>query len=295
MRLLNTTSFEIEQFGEYISGSSFHVHDPADTRLPGPPEYAILSHTWGPDELTFQDMQQEAKAKAMLKAGYDKVYRSCQVAKSEGYNWIWIDTCCIDKTSSAELSEAINSMFGYYRDSAVCYAYLGDVSGTQPLSKHDHDDQQWRTDEVPRWYTRGWTLQELIAPYNVQFYSADWRPLGSKHDHLAGISRITNIDSYALEGGDLTRISIARRLAWLAKRETTRMEDMAYCMLGIFDINLTLLYGEGVKAFVRLQEEILRSTNADQSVFAWTSGFLLGRGTVFMYCHRIRSYFHVYA
>lgn len=111
-------------------------------------------------------------------------------------------------------------------------------------------------------------MQELIAPSKLRFYDKNWRFIGMKEDHMDAISGITNIDLFALNGGDLRRLSIARRMSWAANRQTTRVEDMAYCLLGIFNINMPLLYGEGVNAFIRLQEEILKVSN-DQSLFAW--------------------------
>ncbi|KAI0423793.1 HET-domain-containing protein [Xylaria sp. FL1042] len=175
-----------------------------------------------------------------------------------------IDRVCIDKSSSAELTEAINSMYRWYKESDVCYAFLSDVSESRlslPSSKGLSSS---------RWFTRGWTLQELLAPDNVQFYSSEWKIIGNKkEDPLCSIiSDITKIDQNILRGKDILDISIARRMYWASGRQTTRIEDLAYSLLGIFDINMPLIYGEGHKAFRRLQEEILRTTD-DQSIFAW--------------------------
>jgi hypothetical protein len=171
-------------------------------------------------------------------------------------------SCCIDKTSSAELTEAINAMFRWYKNAVVCYVYLSDVA--------------WNTDEAimtemlrhSRWFTRGWTLQELIAPHCIEFYSRDWRKLATKAELCNLLSSITGIDVPIFKGADLADISIARRMSWASHRKTTRIEDIAYCLLGIFDINLPLIYGEGTKAFRRLQEAIMGTTH-DQSLFAW--------------------------
>ncbi|KAK2024414.1 HET-domain-containing protein [Colletotrichum zoysiae] len=257
MRLLHTTKLTIEEFTERDSGAG------AECDVP---RYAILSHTWEEEEVTLQDWQSGMNL-ATKNQGYVKIRKGCERAHQDGHDWIWIDTCCIDKTSSTELSEAINSMFQWYQDSAVCYVYLSDATGTQPVYT---EDRLGRHDKpaVARWYSRGWTLQELIAPEKVRFLRRDWTDVGSKGDHLDAISEITGIDIYALKGGDLSRMSVARRFKWLARRKTTRIEDMAYCMLGIFDINMPLLYGEGAKAFVRLQEEIINAAE-DQSIFAW--------------------------
>ena len=212
------------------------------------------------------------------KTGFNKIRDSCRQARADGYAYIWIDTCCIDKTSSAELSEAVNSMYQWYKDSAICYAYLSDVliDPEAPNSTHQprqpfYTEDGMRYSSSPsfsRWFSRGWTLQELLAPVKLQFFDKSWNSIGMKEDHMNAISVITNIDLFALNGGDLRRLSIARRMSWAANRQTTRIEDMAYCLLGIFDINMPLLYGEGAKAFIRLQEEILKISN-DQSLFAW--------------------------
>ena len=173
--------------------------------------------------------------------------------------------CCIDKTSSAELSEAINSMFRWYEKAKVCYAYLSDVSGDANLKK---DVSEF---VGSRWFTRGWTLQELVAPKSVLFYSrryTGWHFLGTKEDLCDHISAVTGIDTDTLYGAGLELASVARKMSWASHRETTRVEDTAYCLLGIFDVNMPLLYGEGKKAFLRLQEEILRSSY-DYSLFAW--------------------------
>ena len=244
MRLLKTSSVEPDFFSnlEYFSD---------DRNIP---EYAILSHTWEGEEVLFADMQ---NGSAASKAGYRKLRYSCKQAAADGYDYIWIDTCCIDKSSSAELSEAINSMFSYYQKAGKCYAYLADVpSKVSTLTRS-------------KWFTRGWTLQELIAPHTVIFYSSDWVQVGTKwtlHDVLA---QKTGIDVGILTGEkSLESASVARRMSWACNRETTRTEDEAYCLMGLFDVNMPMLYGEGKKAFVRLQEEIMKNSD-DQSLFAW--------------------------
>lgn len=179
-------------------------------------------------------------------------------------------TCCIDKTSSAELQESINSMYKWYKESAVCLVYLEDVTpGSEPV-----EDTQI-TYEAPnsvftncRWITRGWTLQELVAPPSLRFYYQDWTLMGDKREFIEELSDATGIPVFVLDNGDLNELSLAQRMSWASYRRTTRVEDMAYCLLGIFDIQMPLLYGEGEKAFVRLQEEILKTTD-DYSLFAW--------------------------
>jgi hypothetical protein len=227
---------------------------------PGAPPYAILSHTWGTDEVSFQDIQ---SPDAASKAGYKKIRYACQEALREGLEYVWVDTCCIDKTSSAELSEAINSMFRWYQNANICYAYLSDVSGGTDVYSPDSAFAR------SGWFSRGWTLQELLAPFNLKFFSSDWQDLGSKHDLSKQISDITSIDEGFITGKDhFSEASIAKRMSWASWRKTTRTEDLAYCLLGIFQINMPLLYGEGEKAFIRLQEEIMKHSD-DQTLFAW--------------------------
>ncbi|KAH9228157.1 hypothetical protein K456DRAFT_1847267, partial [Colletotrichum gloeosporioides 23] len=226
--------------------------------------YAILSHTWGTEEVSFQDFRSLNDA-VKRKAGFPKIAATCRLAKSRGLLYAWVDTCCIDKSSSAELSEAINSMFRWYQSSKVCFAYLADV----------HDDANSsafpESFTASRWFTRGWTLQELVAPKNIVFYNAVWEQLGYKETLAMMLTSITGIDSNILFNKvSPKKIPVATRMSWASKRQTTRLEDAAYCLLGLFDINMPLLYGEGQRAFARLQSEILQETN-DLSLLAWTS------------------------
>ncbi|KNG80357.1 hypothetical protein ANOM_011314 [Aspergillus nomiae NRRL 13137] len=241
MRLLNTRTLEVEEYG----GGEF-------------PQYAILSHTWGKEEVTLQDITSQATHK--LK-GYEKILGVCSIARENRFDYIWIDTCCIDKTSSAELSEAINSMYRWYEEAEVCYAYLSDVPHG-PVCDDDFRNSKW--------FTRGWTLQELIAPSTVIFFDSEWHKMGEKLDLQQQISEITGIPGNFLLVDDVAYASVAQKMSWAAKRKTTRLEDVAYCLMGIFGISMPMLYGEGTKAFIRLQEEIIRTTN-DHSLFAWTS------------------------
>ncbi|KAJ9623060.1 hypothetical protein H2203_005992 [Taxawa tesnikishii (nom. ined.)] len=213
-------------------------------------QYAILSHTWDEDE---------------VKKGYEKVYRTLDQAWRDGYAYVWVDSCCIDKSSSAELSEAINSMYAWYEAAAKCYAYLADV----PLESDPHaPDSRFCSS---RWFTRGWTLQELLAPTDLVFFSQDWKPLNDKIQLREPVSRATRIDADILaKKRPLESASIAERMSWAAGRETTRTEDKAYCLMGIFSVNMPMLYGEGDKAFLRLQEEIMKQSD-DHSLFAWAN------------------------
>jgi len=265
------------------------------------PPYAILSHTWGDQEVLLSDMQAPELDIALdprKKEGFDKLVNSCAQAKKDRHRYIWIDTCCIDKKSSAELSEAINSMFRYYQNATMCYAFLSDVSAKDDLGTNGeqsirtrrslprqgfrHVQENDTTTEhreikfhESRWFTRGWTLQELIAPKEIHFFCRGWKFFGTKSDLQLELANITGIEQYILAYHDstdgeklLARISVAQKFSWASRRNTTRVEDEAYCLLGILGINMPLLYGEGKRAFRRLQEEIIR-TSADQSIFAW--------------------------
>ena len=240
MRLINT---ETGQFEEFIGRKV--------------PKYAILSHTWEEEEVSFQDMTNGAFEK---KKGYAKISKTCQLASAAGYRYAWVDTCCIDKSSSAELTEAINSMYRWYQRSAICYTYLSDLPPDAHLGT-----------ELPncRWFTRGWTLQELIAPDEIYFLDRDWNLVGSKGGLLEQLAGITGIRQDVLRHAEpLSSIPVAQKMSWAADRITTRAEDTAYCLLGIFEVNMPLLYGEEERAFRRLQEEIIRTT-PDLSIFAW--------------------------
>jgi hypothetical protein len=223
------------------------------------PPYAIISHTWGEssEEVTFQDI---ISGIGKNKAGYRKL-RFCEVqALVDGLQYFWIDTCCIDKSSSAELQEAINSMFRWYQNAAVCYVYLSDVSTTahvwQPPRQTLKPDLQ-----RSRWFTRCWTLQELLAPRTVQFFSCEGKPLGDKQSLRQEIHEITGIPIQALEGQPLSEFTIVERISWTARRESKREEDASYCLLGIFDVHMPVIYGEGRNnAFTRLEREILLTT-----------------------------------
>lgn len=249
MRLINTRTLDLCEF--------------IDDEIPE--RYAILSHRWENEEVTFQDWQILSVAKA--KKGFAKIDMACKQAQKHGLDYLWVDTNCIDKTSSIELSEAVNSMFSWYQRSTVCYAYLSDVESIRFDMTNESHVQQFRASE---WFTRGWTLQELLAPVTLIFYSRGWSEIASRSTMADIICETTRIDTVYLDGnGRFKNASTAQKMSWVSRRETKRIEDMAYCMLGIFDVNLPLLYGEGRKSFIRLQEEIIRTSN-DQSIFCWT-------------------------
>ncbi|KFY40185.1 hypothetical protein V495_05565 [Pseudogymnoascus sp. VKM F-4514 (FW-929)] len=230
------------------------------------PEYAILSHTWGEKEDTFKDIKRNGYG-----SGSAKIDGSCAEAQTFGLNYLWIDTCCIDKRSSSELLEAIGSMWNWYNKAAICLAYLSDVPDGDDYMEEDSAFSN------SRWFTRGWTLQELLAPKVVRFYNASWKFIGKKSDHqddhpfTAKITKITGISWDALKYVDVAKsCCIAEKMSWAAGRGTTRPEDIAYSLLGIFGLNgaMTAMYGEGTRAFRRLQEAIMNTSN-DESILSW--------------------------
>jgi hypothetical protein len=225
------------------------------------PNYAILSHRWGTDEVTFKDLTDgTSKSKA---SGYSKIRFCGEQARHDGLKYFWVDTCCIDKSSSAELSEAINSMFRWYQKAARCYVYLSDVS----IRKRKVSDRSavctWESAfRASKWFIRGWTLQELLAPRSVEFYSREGKILGSKRTLEQQIHEITGVPATALREDPPSQFDVDERFSWAKSRQTTRGEDKAYSLFGIFDVHMPLLYGEGeVKAFLRLREAIDRPLN----------------------------------
>ena len=297
MRLLNVNSRKLEEF--------FNKPVPA---------YAILSHIWGEDEIVYQDFQQSDRLLQLLREvrvlpssptqlnqkpaiplsrlrnettldslkphsslpSYVKIDGCCAQAIKDGYSYVWIDTICIDKSSSAELSEAINSMYKWYAKALVCYVYLSDVASTfDPLDELESADFR-----ISRWFTRGWTLQELLAPQQLEFFTSSWSNIavvtktfslpGYNHDPM--LSLLTTITKIRRVYLSLTKrlqdAPVCQRMAWAAQRQTTRLEDEAYCLLGLFGINMPLLYGEGTKAFMRLQEQLMQ-VSADDTLFCW--------------------------
>ncbi|KAK4159409.1 heterokaryon incompatibility protein-domain-containing protein, partial [Cladorrhinum sp. PSN259] len=262
MHLLNVNTFELEEFiGEQVKEI----------------QYAILSHTWEGKEVSFQDIQRPDAIRNLEHPpipAWSKVKNACAQARSDGYRYIWIDTCCIDKSSSAELQEAINSMFNWYLGSKSCYAFLSDVPpGADSIA-------------TSRWFTRGWTLQELFAPNIVLFFNSAWTAIGTRGDkHIVesiSKSKTTRIEKqFLFKRNEYTMptdvreffkyVPVAQKMAWASGRQTTRIEDRAYSLLGLFDINMPLLYGEGDKAFQRLQHEIMRKSD-DCTILAWSHG-----------------------
>ena len=220
------------------------------------PPYAILSHTWGGDkeEVTFNDVE---NGRGQDKEGYKKIEFCGQQARKDKLEHFWVDTCCIDKTNHAELSEAMNSMFRWYRDAVKCYVYLPDVLALQSDTKQN--SLAWEPNfRNSRWFKRGWTLQELLAPKSVEVFSRDGQLLGSKKSLDRLVHEITNIPIFALRGAPLTDFQVDERLRWRTGRSTKNIEDQAYCLLGIFGVFLPLIYGERENAVKRLKAEINR-------------------------------------
>ena len=266
MWLINVNTGELKEFAEAVV-----------------PQYGILSHTWNNEELLFQDLADDFEA-AKERSCYEKIRGCRMMAEKYNLDWVWVDTCCIDKRSSAELSEAINSMFAWYKNAAICFVYLQDVSAGGVLEgANDLDDEFSKS----RWFTRGWTLQELIAPRVMIFVSRCWSVLGTKgylgdgmFELTDKLCAITAVERFVLLGQTpLTDVFVAQRMSWSSNRQTTRHEDKAYCLMGLFNVHMPITYGEGLeKAFRRLQLEII-SGSPDETIFAWRaermySGFL---------------------
>jgi hypothetical protein len=221
------------------------------------PPYAILSHTWTGQEVTYNEL---VASTGKDKAGYAKIRFCVERAAADGLEYSWVDTCCIDKSTSDELSTAINSMFRWYQRASKCYVYLSDVLVPDEVT----DAQAFRITWMDafrrsRWFTRGWTLQELLAPPIVEFFSQEGKRLGTRISLELEIHEVTEISVEILRGQRLSDLSVEERMHWARKRTTTVKEDKAYCLLGIFGVFMPLIYGEGeVHATLRLKEEIQR-------------------------------------
>ena len=231
------------------------------------PPYAILSHTWGADteEVTFKDLTNGA---GRDKPGYEKIRFCGEQARQDGLQYFWIDTCCINKANKAELPQAIKSMFRWYYNAARCYVYLSDVSSPLPKTDDEFNPSLWESDfRKSRWFTRGWTLQELLAPSLVEFFSQEGKKLGNKTSLIQQIHEITGIPHSALQGTPLSQFSVNERLLWKEHRHTKLKEDGAYSLLGIFNVYIAPVYGEGAEgAFRRLLDEIYKLDKCIQDI-----------------------------
>jgi hypothetical protein len=249
MRLVNTRTLELVTFS------------PQET-----PEYVILSHRWGLEEVTFKDMtiypSSDINSPTRKLKGFLKIEGACKTAASANYEWIWIDSCCIDKESSMDVDRSVKSMWNIYKDSDICFVYLADVpnyvAGCGPSFKESN------------WFTRGWTLQELIAPVYVEFYASDWSQIGTKLERYQEIAEITMVDvDLIAQKRSIDSYTTAERFSWAAHRQTTQAEDEAYSLLGLFQVHMPLHYGEGrTRAFTRLQETLYLSM-CDDSIFLY--------------------------
>lgn len=222
------------------------------------PPYAILSHRWGKDheEVSFTDLTVGPRRPAI--PGFEKLRFCAEQAIRDGLKHFWVDTCCINDSNVIERSEAINSMFRWYQSATKCYVYLSDVSILKRKASDLTSKSTWEPAfRASEWFTRGWTLQELLAPASVEFFSREGKLLGDKRSLEHQIHDVTKITVSALQGSLLSEFSIEERMSWTKNRQTKRREDKAYSLLGIFGVYMPLIYGEGEdNAFLRLRKEI---------------------------------------
>jgi hypothetical protein len=247
MRLLNTETLQLTN----------------DSAHPATHKFAILSHRWQQPEITFAELNRDAdylKKQTLQTPSAKKIRQACDVARKRNppLEWIWIDTCCIDKSNAVEEARCINSMYEWYAKAAVCITFLHDVDSLSA-------DQQ-----RSEWFDRGWCLQELLAPRYMEFFGRNWNFIGVKHQLANEITHWTGIEGKYLTGqADIRTASVAARMSWMAGRTTTFVEDIAYSMLGLLGVYMAPQYGEGVNAFLRLQKTLLENST-DESLFAWT-------------------------
>ncbi|EXF80442.1 hypothetical protein CFIO01_08248 [Colletotrichum fioriniae PJ7] len=261
MRLLSTKTTNLEVFD-----------------LENAPPYAVLSHLWEHDEVLFQDMGDLSRA--ARRGGFLKIQLACAAAERQGLGYIWIDTCCVDKEIEAERNEAVESSFRIFRSAVVCIAYLSDVRSESAMPAeynfvadsylaNNLEGNFRHTFKRSRWFTRSWTLPELVAPPEIVFYSHGWELIGTRSQLREHLFDITGVDTFVLQGGDLAKVSVARKMFWATSRNAYRLEDIAYSLAGLFGVEMIPIYGEGnVRAFLRLQEHIAK-TVPDPTLFAW--------------------------
>jgi hypothetical protein len=229
-----------------------------------PPPHAILSHRWTDgEEVTYQELIAD---KGKNEAGYTKIGFCVDKAAEDGLQYSWVDTCCINKLTSDELDSSINSMFLWYKRATKCYVYLSDVHVPDDITDVSAFRRIWEESfRRSTWFTRGWTLQELLAPTTIEFFSKNGKRLGSKISLEQEIYEITKIPVRALRGGRLSDFSVEERMAWAETRNTTLKEDKIYCLLGIFGVFMPLIYGEGEKhALSRLRDEIQKGPGQEE-------------------------------
>ena len=296
-----------------------HSRDLTFKDFPGSniPRYAIVSHRWSETELSYQSFltDKELYLSGHLESyGWTKIIKAAELTHQCNLEWIWIDTICINKESSAELTEAINSMYNWYKYACECFAFLPDVHYDEAWWMGDADPVRTFNADVDTsrvtgldystktklpdlghctfqpvayapvrisekefmqstWFKRSWTLQELMAPISLVFFNSNFQPIGTRNTLSFLITKATEIPLEFLRGdvtsrSQTTAACVAERMRWASNRDATRIEDKAYSMLGLFQVNLPLLYGEGHRAFRRLQMEIIKETN-DESILAW--------------------------
>jgi hypothetical protein len=229
----------------------------------GLPPYAILSHTWiEGQEVTYGEL---VAGTGKNKSGYAKIRFCGDQAAADGLEYFWVDTCCIDKSTSDELGTAINSMFRWYQRASKCYVYLSDIHVPDEIVDAQSYRVTWEDAfRRHRWFTRGWTLQELLAPASVEFFSTEGKRLGSKISLEQEIHELTQIPTEALRGRSLDDFSMDQRRSWAARRITTVQEDSAYCLLGIFGVFMPLVYGEGERHALQRLERKARKRQKEQ-------------------------------
>ncbi|KAL1861658.1 hypothetical protein Daus18300_008774 [Diaporthe australafricana] len=263
MRALDSTTFEL---------ASFDSH--SEFKQKG--GYAVLSHRWNDTEITFEqfgghmDALRAAGNTPLESPQQEKIRGACQIARAKGIKWMWIDSCCINKSKGSELTKALNSMFEWYHDANLCVTYLPDI--TRKGGSTSREDFINEAGHPSVWFSRGWTLQELLAPGHLEFFDKNWDLIGKRAELAEKIEECTQIQSRYLKGdkrGEFMDACIATKFSWLAGRQTKHVEDMAYSMLGSFGVKMEPIYGEGWGAFTRLQRVLLLSDSMDESLFAW--------------------------
>ena len=249
------------------------------------PPYTILSHRWNGDtEVLFEDLA-VSKRDFEKKAGYRKIEFCAAQTRKDGLQYFWVDTCGIDRWNQLERAQAVNSMYRWYERASKCYVFLSDVStgeATRSASRaRPPQDDAWKTQfRTSEWFQRGWTMQELISPKVVEFFSVESQFLGDKNSLVDLIHDITLIPIAALQGKTpLREFSIAARMSWAENRATTEPEDFAYCQLGLLEVTMPLSYGEGRdKALHRLHEELKASGTAPCMIPFSKNDLFVGQG-----------------
>ena len=272
-RLINTTSYALHKDGDFYTEKPGEKPGEIKKVYVTSPKYAILSHRWGKDEVTFQQLDStQWRTSNLYTEPMKKIRDACKKAREREtpLDWLWVDTCCIDKTNNVELASALNSMFEWYFSAAVCYGYLYDVKWVASGRQISESTDPERVGKESAWFERGWTLQELLAPQNMEFYDAGWNFMGTRKNLADLLHQRTHIaEKYLTGASNFRAASVVTKMSWMAGRTVYLIEDIAYSILGILNITMEIRYGEGVKAFMRLQRTLMESS-PDESLFAWT-------------------------